>query len=137
MALAMAAVGKDIDLSLEAEQEVLVTGNALLLHELLANLVDNAVRYTPAGGRVALRVLPGKDGAALLEVEDSGIGIAASERERVFAPFYRAPGAQQVNASGAGLGLTIVRDIAALHGARVALDDNEHGGLTVRLYFPA
>jgi two-component system sensor histidine kinase TctE len=137
MALAMAAVGKDIDLSLEAEQEVLVTGNALLLHELLANLVDNAIHYTPAGGRVALRVLPGKDGAALLEVEDSGIGIAASERERVFAPFYRAPGAQQVNAAGAGLGLTIVRDIAALHGARVALDDNAHGGLTVRLYFPA
>ena len=137
MALAMAAVGKDIDLSLEAEQPVTVAGNALLLHELLANLLDNAIRYTPAGGRVTLRVLPAGDGAALLEVEDSGIGIVAGERERVFAPFYRAPGAQQVNASGAGLGLTIVRDIAALHGARIMLDDNEHGGLTVRVYFPA
>lgn len=136
MALAMAAVGKDIDLSLEAEQDVLVTGNALLLHELLANLLDNAIRYTPAGGRVALRVLAAGDGA-VLEVEDSGIGIAAGERERVFAPFYRAPGAQQVNGTGAGLGLTIVRDIAALHGARILLDDNEHGGLTVRVYFPA
>jgi two-component system sensor histidine kinase TctE len=137
MALAMSAVGKDIDLSLEAEQEVTVAGNALLLHELLANLLDNAIRYTPAGGRVTLRVLPAGDGAALLEVEDSGIGIAASERERVFAPFYRAPGAQQVNGTGAGLGLTIVRDIAALHGARIVLDDNEHGGLTVRVYFSA
>jgi len=137
MALAMSAVGKDIDLSLDAEQNVLVTGNALLLHELVTNLLDNAIRYTPAGGRVALRVLRAADGSALLEVEDSGIGIAAGERERVFAPFYRAPGAQQVNASGAGLGLTIVRDIAALHGARIALDDNEHGGLTVRVYFPA
>ena len=136
MALAMAAVGKDIDLSLEAEQDVLVTGNALLLHELLANLLDNAIRYTPTGGRVALRVLAAGDGA-VLEVEDSGIGIAAGERERVFAPFYRAPGAQQVNGTGAGLGLTIVRDIAALHGARILLDDNEHGGLTVRVYFPA
>ena len=136
MALAMAAVGKDIDLSLEAEQDVLVTGNALLLHELLANLLDNAIRYTPAGGRVALRVLAAGDGA-VLEVEDSGIGIAAGERERVFAPFYRAPGAQQVNGTGAGLGLTIVRDIAALHGAHILLDDNEHGGLTVRVYFPA
>ena len=136
MALAMAAVGKDIDLSLEAEQDVLVTGNALLLHELLANLLDNAIRYPPAGGRVALRVLAAGDGA-VLEVEDSGIGIAAGERERVFAPFYRAPGAQQVNGTGAGLGLTIVRDIAALHGARILLDDNEHGGLTVRVYFPA
>jgi two-component system sensor histidine kinase TctE len=137
MALAMSAVGKDIDLSLEAEQEVSVAGNALLLHELVTNLLENAIRYTPAGGRVALRVLQAADGVALLEVEDSGIGIAAEERERVFAPFYRAPGAQQVNASGAGLGLTIVRDIAALHGARIALDDNQHGGLTVRLYFPA
>lgn len=137
MALAMAAVGKDIDLSLEAEQEVTVAGNALLLHELLANLLDNAIRYTPAGGRVTLRVLAAADGAALLEVEDSGIGIAAGERERVFAPFYRAPGAQQINGAGAGLGLTIVRDIAALHGARIALDDNAHGGLTVRVYFPA
>jgi two-component system sensor histidine kinase TctE len=137
MALAMSAVGKDIDLSLEAEQEVSVAGNALLLHELVTNLLENAIRYTPAGGRVALRVLQAADGVALLEVEDSGIGIAGEERERVFAPFYRAPGAQQVNASGAGLGLTIVRDIAALHGARIALDDNQHGGLTVRLYFPA
>jgi two-component system sensor histidine kinase TctE len=137
MALAMAAVGKGIDLSLEAEQEVMVTGNALLLHELVSNLLENAIRYTPAGGRVALRVLPASDGPARLEVEDSGIGIAVEERERVFAPFYRAPGAQQVNASGAGLGLTIVRDIAALHGARIMLDDNAAGGLTVRVYFPA
>jgi two-component system sensor histidine kinase TctE len=137
MALAMAAVHKGIDLSLEAEDEVTVAGNALLLHELLANLVDNAIRYTPSGGRLALRVMRGHDGAALLEVEDSGIGIAEPERERVFAPFYRAPGAQQVNGSGAGLGLTIVRDIAALHGARITLDDSPHGGLTVRIYFPA
>jgi two-component system sensor histidine kinase TctE len=137
MALAMAAVHKGIDLSLEAEDEVTVAGNALLLHELLANLVDNAIRYTPAGGRLALRVRRDPAGAALLEVEDSGIGIAELERERVFAPFYRAPGAQQVNGSGAGLGLTIVRDIAALHGARITLDDSPHGGLTVRIYFPA
>ena len=60
-----------------------------------------------------------------------------AERERVFAPFYRAPGAQQVNGGGAGLGLTIVRDIAALHGARIMLDDSPHGGLIVRVYFPA
>lgn len=137
MALAMAAVHKGIDLSLEAEDDITVAGNALLLHELVANLVDNAIRYTPAGGRLALRVRRAADGAPLLEVEDSGIGIAAGERERVFAPFYRAPGAQQVNGGGAGLGLTIVRDIAALHGARITLDDSPHGGLTVRVYFPA
>jgi two-component system, OmpR family, sensor histidine kinase TctE len=136
MELAMAAVKKDIDLSLDAEVEVEVAGNALLLHELLANLLDNAIRYTPAGGRLALRVTREADGAALLEVEDSGIGIPAGERERVFAPFYRAPGAQQVNGTGAGLGLTIVRDIAALHGACITLDDSSHGGLKVRVRFP-
>ena len=136
MALAMAAVGKGIDLSLEAKQEVTVVGNALLLHELAINLLENAIRYTPAGGRVTLRVLSAPNGAAL-EVEDNGIGIAAEERERVFAPFYRAPGAKQVDALGAGLGLTIVRDIAARHAARIALDGNAHGGLTVRVYFPA
>jgi two-component system sensor histidine kinase TctE len=137
MELAMAAVKKDIDLSLDAEVEVEVAGNALLLHELLANLLDNAIRYTPAGGRLALRVTREADGAALLEVEDSGIGIPATERERVFAPFYRAPGAQQVNGTGAGLGLTIVRDIAVLHGACITLDDSPHGGLKVRVRFPA
>jgi two-component system sensor histidine kinase TctE len=137
MELALAAVKKDIDLSLDAEVEVEVAGNALLLHELLANLLDNAIRYTPAGGRLALRVTREADGAALLEVEDSGIGIPATERERVFAPFYRAPGAQQVNGTGAGLGLTIVRDIAVLHGACITLDDSPHGGLKVRVRFPA
>jgi two-component system sensor histidine kinase TctE len=137
MELAMAAVKKDLDLSLDAEDEVEVAGNALLLHELLANLLDNAIRYTPAGGRLALRVTREADGAALLEVEDSGIGIPATERERVFAPFYRAPGAQQVNGTGAGLGLTIVRDIAVLHGACITLDDSPHGGLKVRVRFPA
>ena len=136
MELAMAAVKKDLDLSLEAEGEVGVAGNALLLHELLANLVDNAIRYTPSGGQLALRVMREADGAALLEVEDSGIGVPAGERERVFAPFYRAPGAQQVNGSGAGLGLTIVRDIVALHGACITLDNSIHGGLKVRVRFP-
>lgn len=126
---------KGIDLSLEAPTDVLVTGNALLLHELVANLVDNAIRYTPCGGKVALRVLI--DRQPLLEVEDSGIGIAVADRERVFQPFYRAMSAQQTNAGGAGLGLTIVRDIAALHDAELELAD-AHGasGLLLRVRFP-
>ena len=137
MELAMTAVKKEIDLSVDAETEVSVTGNAMLLHELVANLVDNAIRYTPAGGRVALRVAQAADGAALLEVEDSGIGIAAEERSQVFAPFYRAPGAQQVNSAGAGLGLTIVRDIASMHGASIVLDESTLGGLKASVRFPA
>jgi two-component system sensor histidine kinase TctE len=136
--LAPAALRKQIDLSLEAEHDVMVHGNALLLHEMLVNLVDNAIRYTPSGGRVGLRVGAGVDAGPTLEVTDNGIGIPAAERSRVFAPFYRAPAALDSNPGGAGLGLAIVRDIAALHGAQLILSDGEHGcGLQVVVQFPA
>ncbi|MDC8759075.1 sensor histidine kinase [Janthinobacterium fluminis] len=136
--MALAAVKRRIDLSLEAEHDVMVRGQALLLHELVANLVDNALCYTPAGGSVVLRVARQDGGGATLQVEDSGAGIAAAERERVFTPFYRAAAALESNPGGAGLGLAIVRDIAALHGAGIALDDGAGGrGLKVTLAFPA
>jgi two-component system sensor histidine kinase TctE len=133
--MAMAAVAKNIDLSLEAEHECIVSGQALLLHEMIANLADNALRYTPQGGTVALRVMESADSVAL-EVEDSGYGIAAAERERVFAPFYRAASTLERNPGGAGLGLAIVRDIATLHGATITLGDADGGqGLKVRVVF--
>ncbi|MBC7859200.1 MAG: sensor histidine kinase [Burkholderiaceae bacterium] len=137
--LAPRAVAKNIDLSLETGVDAQVRGQELLLHELLANLVDNALRYTPAGGNVILRVTPptGARGA-LLEVEDSGAGIAETEREQVFAPFYRAAAALETNPGGAGLGLAIVRDIAALHGAELTLGDAANGhGLKVTVAFQA
>ncbi|UTY58488.1 sensor histidine kinase [Massilia sp. erpn] len=134
---ALNAVNRRIDLALEGEQEAIVQGQALLLHELVANLVDNALRYTPSGGQVTLRVR--QDGAgAMLEVEDSGPGIPAAEREKVFSPFYRASAALETNPGGAGLGLAIVRDIAELHRASLELDDAASGsGLLIRLRFPA
>jgi two-component system sensor histidine kinase TctE len=133
--LAMVAVTKNIDLSLEAEHEGQVGGQALLLHEMIANLADNALRYTPAGGTVTLRVREHADGVTL-EVEDSGYGIAEAERERVFAPFYRAAATLERNPGGAGLGLAIVRDIATLHGADIALASAAGGqGLKVTVKF--
>lgn len=133
--LAPEAVKKGIDLSLDAPAGVTVTSNAFLLHELIANLVDNAIRYTPAGGRVNVRVT--NVGQPTLIVEDTGPGIPATERERVFAPFYRAASAQEVNVGGSGLGLTIVRDIAALDNAVVTLLDGADGhGLKVEVHFP-
>jgi two-component system, OmpR family, sensor histidine kinase TctE len=93
----------------------------VLLGELVRNLVDNALRYTPAGGSVTVRVVPDSfSRQVLLQVEDTGPGIAPAEREAVFRPFYRALGTQ---VDGSGLGLAIVREIALRHGADITLGD--------------
>ena len=132
--LAMAAVAKQIDMSLDANGPGMVEGQALLLHEMIANLADNALRYTPLGGSLALTVHE-DDSGVVLEVSDSGPGIAAAERERVFAPFYRAAATLERNPGGAGLGLAIVQDIATVHGATVTLGDAPGGGLLVAVRF--
>jgi two-component system sensor histidine kinase TctE len=98
-----------------------VKGHALLLRELIRNLVDNALQYTPAGGTVTVRVMDDPFGqVVVLQVEDSGPGIPAAEREQVFQPFYRSLG---TDVDGSGLGLAIVREIAQQHGAEIALED--------------
>ena len=111
-----------------------------MLRELLSNLIDNALRYTPAGGSVTVRVRrDGAGGPALLEVEDTGPGIAPSERERVFERFYRILGS---NTQGSGLGLAIVREIAQQHGAEIDIFNNPRShsarfpGSLFRLTFP-
>ncbi|MDX1654579.1 MAG: sensor histidine kinase [Candidatus Competibacteraceae bacterium] len=106
--------------------------DALLLGELLSNLLDNALRYSPDGTRVTVRLWRDQEGPCL-EVEDSGPGIPEGERQRVFERFYRVPGS---GAEGSGLGLAIVSMIAEGHGGRVALGDGEAGGLRVTVRFP-
>jgi two-component system OmpR family sensor kinase/two-component system sensor histidine kinase QseC len=125
------AVERRIDLSLESVPDLLVRADQESIRTLVRNLVDNAVRYTPSGGRVQVRCLQ-LDRAALIEVIDTGPGIAPSERERVFDRFYRrAPGQE----SGSGLGLAIVKAIAKRHGAEVVLEDAPDGGLRVSVRF--
>ncbi|MDO8419753.1 MAG: sensor histidine kinase N-terminal domain-containing protein [Rubrivivax sp.] len=93
----------------------------VLLSEMVRNLVDNALRYTPAGGTVTARIVPDPFGqVVVLQVEDSGPGIAAAEREAVFRPFYRALG---TDVDGSGLGLAIVQEVAQRHGAEITVDD--------------
>jgi two-component system sensor histidine kinase TctE len=133
--LAPQAAQKNINLSLDAGEEVLVRADAAMLRELASNLVDNAIRYTPGGGSVAVRVFA-QAGAAHLEVEDSGPGIAPDERAAVFTPFYRSGATMDSNPEGTGLGLAIVREIASLYGASVELDAAAGGGLLVRVRLP-
>jgi len=134
--LALPAVQKSVDLSFEASGDAFVEGQALLLHELVSNLVDNAIRYTPPGGAVLLRVLE-QEKEVVLEVADSGPGIPEAERDKVFAPFYRAGTALESNPGGTGLGLAIVRDIVALHRGTVSLAARAEGGLKVLVTLPA
>ena len=126
------ALSRGIDLSLSAESGVVARANAEALRVLVRNLVDNAVRYTPAGGRVQVRLHQLPD-AVCLEVIDSGPGIPAAERERAFDRFYRRASAPE---GGSGLGLAIVRAIAERHGARVSLQDASGGGLHVTVSLP-
>jgi len=135
-----AARKKRLDLSFEeAAGAVHVPGNAVLLRELVANLLDNAVLYTPRGGTIVVRVLAGPatdQGAptAVLEVEDNGPGIAPALREQVFQRFFRGAPEQ---APGSGLGLAIVAEICASHQAQISLRDAAGGqGLCVRVSLP-
>lgn len=124
----------DIGVVSAVDAEVMVTD--LDVMTLVKNLVGNAIRYTPAGGRVDLSVLASA-GATTLVIEDSGPGIPEAERERVFDPFYRVLGSNEI---GSGLGLSIVRAIAVRLGATLALDfadQQSRSGLRVTVTFPA
>lgn len=114
------AISAQIDLGFEAtDGPLLIKGQPLLLAELLNNLIDNALRYTPAKGQVTVSVSQ-IDHQIIIAVEDTGQGIAADDRERVFDRFYRVLGTKT---DGSGLGLAIVREIATQHGASVHLLD--------------
>ncbi|WP_137936287.1 sensor histidine kinase [Chitinivorax sp. B] len=120
-----------VDLGFECDGEVIVSGQPGLLHELIGNLVDNAIRYAGSGKHVTVRVSATPQ--PCLAVVDDGPGVPATERENVFKRFYRVAG---VSVEGSGLGLPIVNEIARLHDADVDLTDTPGGGLTVIIYFP-
>ena len=132
---AAVAAARDIDLGLVAPDEAVgVAGDGEALTVLLSNLVDNAVRYTPAGGQVDV-VVETRDGRPTLRVRDTGPGIPVAERAQVFERFARGRAAA---APGSGLGLAIVRRIAERHGARVELADAAPDrGLVATVTFPA
>lgn len=130
------AAARGVELSLRAPAAVPVRGDPAALRILARNLADNAVRYTPRGGRVELGV-QAFAGVAEMNCDDSGPGIPPAERERVFDRFYRRAAGNGVESSeesnGSGLGLAIVRAIAERHGASVKLEDSPLGGLRVKV----
>jgi two-component system sensor histidine kinase QseC len=132
--LAPQALARRIELALTEAPQAMVAGDAALLAVLLRNLTDNAIRYTPEAGSVEVALHPTAR-AVELTVTDSGPGIPAAERERVFERFYRLNDGGR--AAGSGLGLSIVRRIADLHGGSIALEDAPGGGLRVRVRLPA
>lgn len=130
-----AAGAKRIDLGFEGHGALPVRGDPVLLRELVGNLVQNAIAYTPDGGLVTVAV-GRRDGRPWLSVVDNGPGIPRAERERVFERFYRVAGSE---APGSGLGLAIVKEICARHGLTIVLEDAPGGGpgLSVALAWPA
>jgi len=127
------ALAKGIDLGFEsAGQPLIIDGITVLLHEMIDNLADNAIKYTPTGGHVTVRLVVGRN--HVLEVEDTGIGIPVEDRTRIFDRFYRA---LETPAEGSGLGLAIVREIADLHRAKIEVLGNPAGqGSLIRVIFP-
>ena len=118
------AQSKGVAIALAAPQPALIRGDEDLLREAISNLVDNAIKFTPSGGRVLIAAATA-DGRATVEISDSGAGVAPNERDEIFRRSYR--GARDGGAPGHGLGLSIVAAIAKLHGFRIAVEDNAPG----------
>ncbi|WP_343684976.1 ATP-binding protein [Asticcacaulis sp.] len=126
------AAASSLSLELGQVDDTRLPGRATDLAVLVENLIDNAIRYTPAGGRVRAQLLH-QNGAAVLTVTDTGPGIPLNERPKVFERFYRVLGN---TAMGSGLGLAIVKAIAEAHNAEIRLSDTAPQGLTATLIFP-
>ncbi len=118
------AIAKQVDVGISDAVESVIQGDPEALRVMLGNLVDNAIRYSPAGGRVDVAVTH-RDGHAVLAVQDSGPGIPVSDRGRVFDRFFRG---HELDVPGSGLGLAIVKSIADRHHAIIGLDAGPRGG---------
>jgi heavy metal sensor kinase len=129
------AQARDVDLRYERSGAAVVVGDAGWLQRLLLNLIDNSLKFTPAGGSVSLRVSR-EDSGARLEVRDTGIGMTPEVTERVFERFFRADPARPSAADGAGLGLSLVKWIVTGHHGRIAIDSRPGEGSTFTVWLP-
>ena len=112
-----------------------ICGESARIKQIVVNLLDNAIRFTPPGGTISLRVLKVEDGS-VLEVQDTGVGIPAAALPRVFDRFFRVDAARSREDGGAGLGLSIVRAICVGHGAEITVESRAGHGSCFRVHFP-
>jgi signal transduction histidine kinase len=127
-------------ITLDSEAELpAIAGDRRRLQRVFVNLLGNAVKFTPPGGRIAVTVRAAADGGAVVTVADTGVGIAAADRERVLEPFVRGDGAAEragAGQSGIGLGLAIARMLTERHGGRLVLDSTPGVGTTITIALP-
>lgn len=128
------AIRKNIDIGFgPSEKPALIMGDRVGIHELVGNLVDNAIKYTPNDGKVIVSLVV-STGNVTLDVKDTGCGIQEKDRERIFERFYRVEGASP---EGSGLGLAIVSDVASHHSAKIEVESGYNGtGSTFKITFP-
>ena len=134
--LKLAAAEKSLTLEyIEANEPLEIVSDEETLGQAISNLLDNAIKYTPQGGHVTARLYEmGKE--AVIEVEDTGIGIEPQDKERIFERFYRVDKARSRELGGTGLGLAIVRHIVMAHQGRIEVESRPGSGSTFRLIFP-
>jgi signal transduction histidine kinase len=125
----------DVRITCEAASGLIGAGDAGRIHEVLTNLLVNAVRHSPAGGEVRVRGTP-TPGGVRIEVCDQGDGVPAQDLERIFERFYRVDTARDSGAGGAGLGLAIARSIVELHGGSIRAEPRSPGGCQVTVELP-
>jgi heavy metal sensor kinase len=133
--MSLLAEDKDVSVTCESTPGVNVAGDRARLKQVIVNLLDNAIKYTPAGGHVSLSVKRDRD-FAILEVADDGIGIPAEALPHVFKRFYRVDGSRSREQGGAGLGLSIVESICTAHDARVEVNSTPGKGSIFRIRAP-
>ena len=112
-----------------------VRGDPARLKQIIVNLLDNAIRFTPPGGSVTLRTHE-ENGGSILEVIDTGVGIAASAIPRIFDRFFRVAGGRSREDGGTGLGLSIVKSICSMHGAEIDVSSQPERGSCFKVRFP-